>query len=309
MLRALSMLWVLLLPSLALAADWPLERTFTAKDFRASPAYAELLELLKAPDPNVPGVSVEPAMLDRALEKVRITDKELKWVKRYASPLSRKKQRARVRSVREVLVAKRRLSAGRKFAARHEATLTAASERYAVEVPDLLAMLNAESNFGKVRGSFVVFDVFVSQIAYLRAAERAAKARGDYDEAGAVSPEVNHGRVEKRRNYALQNISALLRHAARFGQDPRSFKGSWAGAIGITQFMPASLRFAEDGNEDGRIDLDTIPDAIHSTARFLVAHGYERGNDEARKAAFHAYNPNSEYVRAIDLYAKRYAKR
>ena len=90
-----------------------------------------------------------------------------------------------------------------------------------------------------------------------------------------------------------------MKYARARDADPFDFTGSWAGAIGITQFMPASLKWAVDGNDDGVVDLSTVPDAIASTANYLVVHGYERGNLAARKKAFKAYNPNSEYVRAI----------
>ena len=55
--------------------------------------------------------------------------------------------------------------------------------------------------------------------------------------------------------------------------------GSYAGAIGLPQFMPGSIRrFAVDGNNDGKIDLRNSPeDAIASVANFLKAHGWVTG--------------------------------
>jgi membrane-bound lytic murein transglycosylase B len=52
--------------------------------------------------------------------------------------------------------------------------------------------------------------------------------------------------------------------------------GSFAGAIGLPQFMPGSIRrFAVDGNKDGKIDLRNSPeDAIASVANFLIMHGW-----------------------------------
>src|SRR5690606_17922133 len=61
--------------------------------------------------------------------------------------------------------------------------------------------------------------------------------------------------------------------------DASQAKGSYAGAMGLPQFMPGSLlRYASDGNQDGRIDLLYSPeDAIASVARFLRLHGWEPG--------------------------------
>ena len=60
---------------------------------------------------------------------------------------------------------------------------------------------------------------------------------------------------------------------------PRAMVGSWAGAMGQTQFMPSSfLEFAVDFTGDGRRDIWTsAPDAIGSTANFLAANGWKRG--------------------------------
>ncbi len=282
---------------------------FDVSWFRGTDGYEMLRRAIAKPDPNVPGVSLSPQELDAALAKIRIRRSELKWVARYSSPVSRKKQRQRVRSVRDVLLSKKRLSKGRRFAEKNKALLAQVSREYQVDTEDLLSMLNAESNFGSVQGSFIAVDVFISQIAYLQAGERAAFDRGDYLKDGAMSRKKNQPRIQRRRRYAVKNMSAILRYAKKFNQNPRSFKGSWAGAIGLTQFMPASLKWAKDGDGDGKVDLSTIPDAVASTANYLVEHGYVRGNKKARRAAFRAYNPNSEYVSAIYDYAERFKKR
>src|SRR5690606_15712935 len=61
--------------------------------------------------------------------------------------------------------------------------------------------------------------------------------------------------------------------------DALTVTGSFAGAMGLPQFMPGSLmRYAADGNRDGRIDLHGSPDdAIASVARFLRLHGWVPG--------------------------------
>jgi membrane-bound lytic murein transglycosylase B len=307
--RAVALAVLLSWAGSAHAAEVTLETPFAVGWFKETDGYRMLLEAIQAEDPNVPGVTLSAADLDAALARVEIGEAELRWVARFSSPLSQKRQRARVRSVRHVLLSKARLKRGAAFAQAHAELLARVSETYGVAVEDLLGMLNAESNFGTVQGSFTVANVFVSQVAYLEAGERAARARGDYGQAGALSPEENAPRIARRRRYGAENLSAILRYAKKFGQDPFSFKGSWAGAIGYTQFMPASLRWAKDGDGDGHVDLSTVPDAVASTAFYLVEHGYVRGDRRARRAAFQAYNPNSEYVSAIDDYAARFKAR
>lgn len=290
----------------AIGAD---HEPFALDWFQETPAYRRLLKEGAAEDPGVPGVRLTKKEIDTFLARAKVTPKEMKWVEKYASPLSPKRQRARVRSVMDVLLSRTRVDLGRKFSKKHADDLERVSKKYDVAVEDLVSMMNAESRFGEVQGTYVVANVFVANMAYLSKAEAAAKARGDYDQPGAVSREKNAKRVAKRERYAAKNLATLLKYARARDADPMEFTGSWAGAIGITQFMPASLKWAADGDGNGVIDLSTVPDAIASTANYLVSHGYKRGKLAARKKAFRAYNPNSEYVRAIVAYADRFSAR
>ena len=71
--------------------------------------------------------------------------------------------------------------------------------------------------------------------------------------------------------------------------------------MGISQFMPSNiLIFAEDGDNDGRIDLFTHADAIASVANYLKQNGWRRGIDrkKARKVVW-TYNHSDYYVNII----------
>ena len=74
----------------------------------------------------------------------------------------------------------------------------------------------------------------------------------------------------------LEQYLLLVREA---GLDVFALRGSYAGAIGIPQFMPGSLRrYAVDFNGDGRIDLSrSAADAVGSVANFLKQHGWQAG--------------------------------
>ncbi len=273
-----------------------LETSFELAWFKKTPDYEELLRAVSKK-------GVKPEALDAVLARVKVTDRYLSWVASFASPISRKQQNARVRSVMHILLSEERLALGVDFAGQHRELLQAVSEKYGVTTADLLGMLNAESKFGTVQGDFEVVTVFVANVVYLRAAERSKKA--DYAQAGALSKADNNKRIEKRRRYAMQNLATLLAYAESRDLDPMAMTGSWAGAIGMTQFMPASMHLAVDGDEDGVIDLSQAPDAVASTANYLVRHGYLRGDLAARRKAFAAYNPNQEYVNAIVAYSER----
>ena len=88
--------------------------------------------------------------------------------------------------------------------------------------------------------------------------------------------------------------------------DSRKVYGSYAGAMGIAQFIPSSiLQLAKDGNKDGRVDLYNHTDAIASIANYLKHYGWHPGIDgkKAYKVLYH-YNHSSYYVDTLLMVAK-----
>jgi membrane-bound lytic murein transglycosylase B len=83
--------------------------------------------------------------------------------------------------------------------------------------------------------------------------------------------------------------------------------GSFAGALGISQFIPSSvLRFAQDGNKDGQINLFDHEDAIMSIAYYLKQHGWKPGlsrNEQFRIVL--TYNHSEYYAETILKVAER----
>jgi membrane-bound lytic murein transglycosylase B len=115
----------------------------------------------------------------------------------------------------------------------------------------IVAIIGVETQYGRQMGAWRVIDA-LSTLAF------------DY----APRAEFFRGELEQ-----------YLLYARDAGIDVFSVRGSYAGAIGIPQFMPGSYRrFAVDFDGDGAIDLRASPaDAIGSVANFLVKHGWRRG--------------------------------
>jgi membrane-bound lytic murein transglycosylase B len=81
---------------------------------------------------------------------------------------------------------------------------------------------------------------------------------------------------QRKADWAYAEFTALLFYATWSGLDPLSLPGSIYGAIGICQFMPSSvLSYGVDADDDGRIDLFTKADALHSIANYLREHGWK----------------------------------
>jgi membrane-bound lytic murein transglycosylase B len=189
-----------------------------------------------------------------------------------------------------------RLEAGAKFARDHQATLEKTEARTGVDRGVIVGILMWESKLCTITGDFVAFNAFISQ-AYF-ADDANAVAMADKAEAKAIAPADQKKRVDTIKERARRNLIALVRQCKAKGIDPLEVKGSWAGALGFPQFMPASLRWADDGNGDGKIDLFDIDDAIASIGKYLEQHGYKKSPYEA----VYGYNHEDAYVKGVLAY-------
>jgi membrane-bound lytic murein transglycosylase B len=152
---------------------------------------------------------------------------------------------------RDNFVNPRRVEAGAEFWRRHARALERAAATYGVPPQYVVAIIGVETEYGRNTGSFRVLDALAT-LAF------------DYP---------------RRAEYFRGELEQFLLLAREARADATSFRGSYAGAIGIPQFMPGSIRrYAVDFDGDGRIDLRASPaDAIGSVASFLAQHGWVAG--------------------------------
>jgi len=145
----------------------------------------------------------------------------------------------------------RHISAGVEFARRYRSALQRASQRYGVPEEYILGILAVETTFGGYVGKDRVLDALTTLgFDYAR--------RGDYFRG------------------ELENFLVMARDE---GMDPAKPVGSFAGAMGLGQFMPSSfLQWAVDFNGDGRRDLWNAEDAIGSVANYFAQHGWRAGH-------------------------------
>ena len=141
-----------------------------------------------------------------------------------------------------------RINGGLRFWDTHRNTLDAARRRYGVPEEIIVAIIGIETRYGRDLGRF-------SALAAL------ATLAFDYPPRAALF----RGELE-----------ALLLLSRDMRRDPLGYRGSYAGAIGLPQFLPSSIRnWAVDFDDDGQIDLTgSAADAIGSVARFLSDHGW-----------------------------------
>jgi membrane-bound lytic murein transglycosylase B len=158
---------------------------------------------------------------------------------------------------RQRFIEPRRIAAGLDFWRRHQATLAKAQALSGVPAEIIVAIIGIETFYGKNLGRYDSF---------------AALATLAFD-------------YPPRADLFRRELEALLLLAQEEGRAPDSYRGSYAGAIGLPQFLPSSIRaYAVDFDKDGRIDLvGSSTDAIGSAANFLKEHGWEAGGPIALK--------------------------
>ena len=153
-------------------------------------------------------------------------------------------------SYRSRFIEPRRIAAGLRFRHQHAHTLARAQARYGVPADIILAIIGVETIYGRQTGRFNTFAALTT-LAF------------DYP---------------PRAELFRRELEALLLLARNEKRDPLSYRGSFAGALGLPQFLPSSRRqWGVDFDGDGRVDLTQPADAIGSVANFLKEHGWEPG--------------------------------
>ncbi len=145
-------------------------------------------------------------------------------------------------------VSKERIAEGRHVLSRYQTWLDRIERQYGVQKRFIVALWGIESSYGRNTGTLPVIPSLVT-LAY-------DTRRGDY--------------------FRKELLDAL--HILDAGHIPLAqMQGSWAGAMGLFQFMPSSFRhYAVDADGDGRIDIwNSIPDALASAANYLAKAGWQ----------------------------------
>ena len=108
-----------------------------------------------------------------------------------------------------------------------------------------------------------------------------------------------------KKDFALRQIKAFLEISKTNNWDPYLFLGSHAGAMGLFQFLPSSIKdYAVDGDKDGVINIYNPADCIPSIARYLVVNHWKRN----KRASVWNYNQDKEYVERVITYAEKIAE-
>jgi membrane-bound lytic murein transglycosylase B len=158
------------------------------------------------------------------------------------------------RSYRARFIDATRINAGVQFWQENEAALQRAEETFGVPAQIIVGIIGVETVYGRNMGNFRAIDALAT-----------------------LAFDFPPGRSD-RSQYFKEQLGFLFTWCAKEGYDPLTIKASYAGAIGIGQFMPESiLKHGVDFDESGHIDLRASPaDAIGSVAKYLADYGWAK---------------------------------
>jgi membrane-bound lytic murein transglycosylase B len=151
----------------------------------------------------------------------------------------------------KIFLTEENVQRGARFWKKHAAALTRAGEEYGVPPETVVAIIGVETQFGRNKGNIPILDALTTLTL-------------DYP---------------ARAAFFRRELTEFLLLARELDVDACGIKGSYAGAMGLPQFMPSNYRrFAVDFDANGTRDiLDYPEDAIGSVAVYLKQHGWEAG--------------------------------
>ena len=198
-------------------------------------------------------LKIDPVWVQKTMQKAQRLPLVEKLVLPAASPAAKDWGAYRARFIEPI-----RIQAGARFWLRHRTTLEKAEREFGVPASIIVGIIGVETLYGQNTGNFRVLDALGTLAFHFPQA---------------------HPRAAERQAFFRTELEQFLLLTSRSGANPLAVRGSYAGALGLPQFMPSSwAKFAVDFDGDGRIDLFTSPaDAIGSVANYFKAFQWRPG--------------------------------
>ena len=223
------------------------------KDAQAATLYATRADAMQVADDIAQRRNLDPGWVRNAIGQARYLPQITRWILPAATGTAKNWRVYRSRFIDPV-----RIAAGVAFWQANAATLERAEQEFGVPPEIVVGIIGVETIYGRDTGKFRVIDAL-------------ATLSFDFPTA--------HPRARERREFFLGELEQLLSMAQRSDTDPMSYRGSYAGAMGMPQFMPSSwVKYAVDFDGDGKIDLaGSSADVIGSVANYFKVFGWQRG--------------------------------
>jgi len=156
-------------------------------------------------------------------------------------------------------VTNKRVQDGKSFLHKYRTTFKKVEKEYGIPSQYIAAIIGIESVYGGNVGKYPVFDTLAT-----------------------LAFEEN-----RRSNFFTKELVKFIRLSYKQKFNPKKVKGSYAGAIGLGQFMPSSYEgYGVDFNNDGKVSLQHPQDAIASIANYLKENGWKKGEHIATRVSY-----------------------
>lgn len=241
------------------------------------PAYAARPEVMQAADDIAQRRDLDRDWVRQALGQARYLTLVAKLIA--PPPVGTPKNWA---AYRKRFIEPIRVQAGVAFWRANRATLARAEVEFGVPAEIIVGILGVETIYGQQTGSFRVLDALATL---------------------AFDFPASHPRAKERAAYFKGELELFLTQCQRADQDPQLPRGSFAGAMGMPQFMPSSWsKYAIDFDGDGKVDLqNSAADAIGSVANYFRAYGWKPGTPTHFALQFDAAKLDKEALLASDI--------
>jgi len=156
---------------------------------------------------------------------------------------------------KKIFLNSQKVKNGKIFYKKYKKLLLKAEKRYRIPSEIIAAIIGIESDFGRHNPKYNALDSLYTLAT----------------------------KFDRRRGYFTNELGSLLEYTYKYKINPNKVLSSYAGAVGIPQFMPSNIfKYAVDFNKDRKIDLvNSMSDTIGSVANFLSKNGYNYGKPTA----------------------------
>ncbi|MFI5445277.1 lytic murein transglycosylase B [Polaromonas sp. UC242_47] len=233
--------------------DSKLKKTANRPAATQGPAYASRPEAMRFADDLAARRDLDVQWVRQVIGQARFNPTVVRLMQPPAKTFTKNWRVYRSRFIDPV-----RIAAGVKFWQDNQASLARAENEYGVPAEIIVGIIGVETIYGRDTGSFRVLDALATL---------------------AFDFPASHPRAAERSEFFKGEIEQFLSLQSRQNTDPMLPRGSFAGAMGMPQFMPSSwVKYAVDFDGDGKVDLWNSPsDVIGSVANYFKAFNWQPG--------------------------------
>ena len=260
------------------AAQKASKKTASTKPSQAQgPLYATRPEAMQFADDLAARRDLDPAWVRDAIGHARFSGTVQRLMQPPAKAFVKNWRVYRSRFIDPI-----RIDAGAKFWRANQATLERAEKEYGVPAEIIVGIIGVETIYGRDTGSFRVMDALATL---------------------AFDFPASHPRAQERSDFFKGEVEQFLTLQSRLNADPFGALGSYAGAMGMPQFMPSSrIKYAIDFDGDGSIDLWNSPaDVIGSVANYFKAFNWQPGMPTHYPVSFDSTRLDKDALMAPDI--------